>query len=187
MKHILSLMIVALLLGLMPALADEEVVIIPDRGLITAATPLPEIASDTRGDGIIRDETDRPATHELLGQSLFQFEAPRVGGGTFNSDSLRGKWTVMAFWGVWCHDSRNDAENIAAIAARFADHPDVQFMSLHVPYNREYLDKRFGKFSSVDAYFEDRGLKHSAHLAENPLDATLSCDWAGHDNRGLPH
>ena len=169
MKHVFSLIIAAFLLGLMPALADEETVIIPDRGLITAATPLPETASDTRGDGVIRDETGRPATHDLLGQSLFQFEAARVGGGQFNSDSLRGKWTVMAFWGVWCHDSRNDAQNIAAIAAHFADHPDVQFMSLHVPYNRDYLDKRFGTHGSVEAYFADAGVSWPTALDEESI------------------
>ena len=140
------------------ALAEDTGETVPDTGLITASTPIPQSATDSRDDGILRSESGRPVTHDLLGKPLFQFEAPQIGGGIFNSDSLRGKWTVMTFWGVWCHDSRNDAENIAAVAAHFADHPDVQFMSLHVPYNRDFLDKRFSKFDSVEAYFEDRGL-----------------------------
>ncbi len=149
--------------------AKEDVIILPDRGLITASTPMPETAVDSRNDGVLRDDTGRPVTHDLLGQTLFQFEAPQIGGGMFNSDSLRGKWTVMTFWGVWCHDSRNDAENIAAVAAHFADHPDVQFMSLHVPYNRDFLDKRFGTYASVEAYFEDRGLSWPTALDEESI------------------
>ena len=163
--------LIAMLVGvfLFAGAFAEDAEIIPDTGLITASTPIPEDATDSRDDGILRNESGRPVTHDLLGQSLFQFEAPQIGGGTFNSDSLRGKWTVMTFWGVWCHDSRNDAENIAAVAAHFADHPNVQFMSLHVPYNRDYLDKRFGKFDSVEAYFEDRGLSWPTALDEESI------------------
>lgn len=170
MKRIFTCLAALTLLGAAPSLAEEgETVTYPDRGLITVATPILETAADTRGDGILRDAAGHPVSHDLLGQSLFQFEAPLVGGDMFNSDSLRGKWTVMTFWGVWCHDSRNDAQNIAAVAARFADHPDVQFMSLHVPYNREYLDKRFGKFSSVEAYFDDAGVSWPTALDEEGI------------------
>ena len=126
----LTLLLAGLLFGAFAALAEDTDETIPDTGLITLETALPEDATDSRNDGILRNESGRPVTHDLLGQSLFQFEAPQVGGGTFNSDSLRGKWTVMTFWGVWCHDSRNDAENIAAVATHFADHPNVQFLSL---------------------------------------------------------
>jgi len=152
-----------------PAFSEEDVVVTGDTGLIMAETPLSETAADTRDDGILRDETGRPVTHDLLGQSLIQFEAPLVGGGTFESENLRGQWTVMTFWGVWCHDSRNDAENIAAVAEHFADHPDVNFMSLHVPYNRDYLDQRFGNYASVEAYFEDAGVSWPVALDEESI------------------
>ena len=151
------------------AYAEDTDATIPDTGLITAATPIPDTAADSRGDGVLRNANDRPVTHDLLGQTLFQFEAPQVGGGTFNSDSLRGKWTVMAFWGVWCHDSRNDAQNIAAIADHFSDHTSVQFMSLHVPWKREYVHRRFGDYDSVDAYFEDVGVSWPTALDEESI------------------
>lgn len=152
-----------------PAFAEDNAAGTADRGLVTGLTPLPETAGDTRGDGVLRDETDRPVTHNLLGQPLFQFEAPLVGGGDFDSDSLRGRWTVMVFWGVWCHDSRNDAANIAALAAHFADQDAVSFMSLHVPFKREYVDKRFGDYGSVEAYFEDIGLSWPTALDEESI------------------
>ena len=140
-----------------------------DRGLVTAATPVPETATDSRDDGVLRDATNRPITHDLLGQTLFQFEAPLVGGGSFNSDSLRGRWTVMVFWGVWCHDSRNDAENIDAVAAHFAENKEVQFMSLHVPFKTEYIDRRFGDYGSVEAYFEAVELSWPTALDETSI------------------
>lgn len=168
MKYIFA--VFALSFFVISAATGEEVGSVSlDRGLVTLETPLPTTATDSRKDGVLRDDTGRPVTHDLLGQPLFQFEAPRVGGGTFNSDSLQGRWTVMVFWGVWCHDSRNDAENIAAVAAHFADHPDIGFMSLHVPWKREYVDRRFGAYESVDAYFEDVDLAWPTALDEESI------------------
>lgn len=169
MKRFLLACAALALLAFAPACAEEDHVQIPDTGLITALTPAPETAADTRDDGILRDETGRPVTHALLGQPLFQFEAPLVGGGMFNSEDLRGRWTVMVFWGVWCHDSRNDAENIAAVAAHFAENPDVNFISLHVPFKRAYLDKRFGDYGSVDAYFAETGRSWPTALDEESI------------------
>lgn len=140
------------------AVGQEPVLEVSDRGLVFASTPVPETAEDQRGDGVLRDETGRPVAHDLLGKLLFQFEAPLVQGGTFNSDSLRGKWTILVFWGVWCHDSRHDAKNIAEISRVFDGHPNIQFMSLHVPFNRDYADRRFGDYGSVENYFNDIGL-----------------------------
>lgn len=169
MRYCLCMFLFIGLTAFAPVSAEEDIVSLPDMGLVIATTPTPVTAADTRDDGILRDETGRPVTHELLGQPLFQFEAPFVDGGTFNSDSLRGKWTVMVFWGIWCHDSRNDAQNISAVAKYFANHQAVQFMSLHVPYNRDYLDKRFGDYDSVEAYFTDAGVSWPTALDEESI------------------
>ncbi|MEO1029480.1 MAG: TlpA disulfide reductase family protein [Pseudomonadota bacterium] len=152
--------------GLMvaPSCADSEK--LPDRGLVTQETPLPDSAKDSRDDGILRDKSGRPVTHPLLGQSFPEFEAQFSDGREFSSTSLDGQWTVMTIWGVWCHDSRNDAENIAAVAEHFGAEADFNYVSLHVPPSRERLDRRFRKYGSVDGYFEERGLKWPVVLDE---------------------
>lgn len=169
MKYLMSVCAAFALLALAPVWAEEDHVQMPDTGLITSLSPAPETAANVRADGILRDETGRPVTHPLLGQPLFQFEAPLLGGGKFSSDDLRGRWTVMVFWGVWCHDSRNDAENIAAVSGHFAQMPDIGFMSLHVPFNREHLNKRFGDHGSVEAYFEAAGYSWPTALDEEGI------------------
>ena len=147
--------------------------------LVTAETELPSSAKDSREDGILRWSNDRPATHPLLGETLPAFELPMAGdGGTFNSANLAGRWTVMAVWGVWCHDSRNDASNINALGQALADVPDVDFVSVHVPYSAEHLDILYRKYGSVDVYFEGEGYSWPVALDETSEARTaLQIQW----------
>ena len=167
MRVIVRLLAFLILIAGLPVSVAEDVKSGPDRGLQTVDMPLPGSATDSRGDGILRDATGRPVTHDLLGQTLAPFETYRLGGGLFSDTDLQGRWTVLVAWGVWCHDSRNDAENIAAVAAHFAAHPDIDFMSLHVPQGPERLDHRFGAYASVQAYFADVALAWPVALDED--------------------
>lgn len=149
-----------------------------DRGLVTAETPVPEDASDRRDDGILRDKTGRPVTHSLLGEVFPSFVAERSDGRSFSTNELMGQWTVMTVWGVWCHDSRNDAENIAAVAAHFETDPDVDYVSIHVPQSEKRLENRFRKYGSVDGYFEERGLSWPTVLDETAdIRSALEINW----------
>lgn len=122
--------------------------------LVTPDMAVPSYAKDSKDDGIWRDSSNRPVRHPLLGQTLPDFELPMARDeGTFSTDSLRGQWTVMAVWGVWCHDSRNDADNINVLGQALSQIPDIGFVSLHVPYNAENLDILYRKYGSVDAFF----------------------------------
>ena len=42
-------------------------------------------------------------------------------------------------------------------------------MSLHVPWKREYVHRRFGDYASVDAYFEDVGVSWPTALDEESI------------------
>ena len=48
-------------------------------GFITENTAAPESATDSRGDGVLRDEDGRPYGYGLLGEKLPLFSAPMVG------------------------------------------------------------------------------------------------------------
>lgn len=157
-------------LSILAALAMSACVHADEAGgpaLVTAETELPASAKDSRDDGIVRWANDRPAKHPLLGQPLPAFELPMAGeGGTFDSASLAGRWTVMAVWGVWCHDSRNDAANINALGEALEDVPEIDFISVHVPYSAEHLDILYRKYGSVDVYFDGEGYDWPVALDE---------------------
>lgn len=149
-----------------------------ERGLITSTTPLPEGAEDRRDDGILRDPSGRPVSHPLLGKRFPAFGAPNINGTQFSTDDLIGQWTVITIWGVWCHDSRNDAENISAVASHFSNHPDIGYVSLHVPPGADDLDRRFRNYGSVNGYFADRGLSWPTVLDETAtIREILDVQW----------
>lgn len=165
-------------LGLQTACADTDKPL-ADRGLIIEGTPIPAEASDSREDGVLRGPSGRPVTHELIGKTLPSFSTTNYLGEPFSTESLVGKWTVMTVWGVWCHDSRNDAENINAVGAYYADRDDINFVSLHVPPPKpKDLDKRYRKYGSVEAFFEDKGVAWPTVL-DDTLDIrqALQIEW----------
>lgn len=107
--------------------------------------------------GIARDAAGRPFTYALLGETLPAFTGPMVGGGTFDSTALEG-WTVIDVWGIWCSDCMADAPYVAALARAIDQDPDLAFISIHTPPSAARADEAFGRYGSVEAYFDARGI-----------------------------
>ena len=137
----------------------------------------PASADLSRGD-VPRDGYGRPFTYEGLGESLPVFSRPLADGGTFSSDQLRGGWTVIEVWGIWCHDSRNDAPYAAALSTALAQDPEVDFMSIHTPQNAARADKATRGHSSVSAWFDSKGWRFPTAIDEDAsLRETLRIRW----------
>ena len=117
---------------------------------------IPATADLSRGD-VPRDGYGRPYTYEGLGEPLPSFTGPLVSGASFSTAVLEGRWTVIEVWGIWCHDSRNDAPYAAELAKALALDPDVDFMSVHTPQNRERADKAMRSYDSVADWFDEKG------------------------------
>lgn len=128
------------------------------QGFITANTPPPDGAADTKGDGVFRDEYGRPFQYGLLGQKLPEFTAPTSDGGTFSSSDIN-RWTVIDVWGAWCSDCVADGPYVDALARAIAQDPDLDFISIHVPANanRATPEELYGKYGSLEAYFASAG------------------------------
>ena len=120
---------------------------------------VPDTADMSRGD-VPRDAYGRPYTYEYLGQTLPTFSGQLVGGDVFSSSDLSGKWTVIEIWGLWCHDSMNDAPYAAALSTALAQDPAVDFMSIHTPQSADHIDSAYKSYSSVAAYFADKGYSY---------------------------
>ncbi|MEQ9314596.1 MAG: TlpA disulfide reductase family protein, partial [Henriciella sp.] len=128
-------------------------------GFIVPGASVPASA-ETRDDGVPRDDYGRPFTYEFLGKSLPAFSGTMVSGEDFSSADLEGQWTVIDVWGLWCGDCMADAPYVAALASAIAQDPDLRFMSIHTPPNANRLDDAYGKYESVQAYFDEKGYSY---------------------------
>ena len=124
------------LLMIFLALTLPACALTPALSFVTVDTPVPVSAKDSRKDGVLRDKDGRPVSHALLGQVLPAFRAKALDGRTVSSADLAGQWTVLAAWGVWCHDSRNDADYIDALAEAVDAENDIEFSQLHTSRDR---------------------------------------------------
>ena len=125
-------------------------------GYYQPGSEIPASADLSRGD-VPRDEYGRPYTYEGLGEALPEFTGALSNGTSFSSTLLEGRWTVIEVWGIWCHDSRNDAPYAAALSRALAQDPDVDFMSIHTPQNASRADKAYRNYGSVSAWFHEKG------------------------------
>ena len=125
-------------------------------GYYQPGSEIPATADLSRGD-VPRDDYGRPYTYEGLGETLPVFTGELSSGASFSSALLEGRWTVIEVWGIWCHDSRNDAPYAAALSRALAQDPDVDFMSIHTPQNADRADKAYRNYGSVSAWFDEKG------------------------------
>lgn len=93
----------------------------------------------------------RPDAYPGLGKPIPQFTAAAIDGAApLTEADLKGRWTVVLFWGSWCGDCQRDAAHTLALARALEADPAVDFKSIHV-------DARTGRYGSIEAYFEDKG------------------------------
>lgn len=146
---------------------------------ISENPPVPETATDTRGDGILRDADGRPYGYALMGRRLPAFNGDMVGGGRFDSTHI-DKWTVIDVWGIWCGDCMADAPYVHALHRAIQQDPDLDFISIHIPAsaNRLSAEEMFGKFGSVEAYFKARGYTYPTLVdTDTGLRTALQISW----------
>ena len=125
-------------------------------GYYQPGSEIPASADLSRGD-VPRDDYGRPYTYEGLGETLPTFTGEMASGASFSSSLLEGRWTVIEVWGIWCHDSRNDATYAAALSRALAQDPDVDFMSIHTPPNADHAHRAYRSYDSVSAWFDEKG------------------------------
>jgi len=113
----------------------------------------------------------RPTSHPLLGKPLPAFRLAREDGESFSDAALRGRWTVIAFTGAWCGDSRADAPHLAALGSAIDQDPDLDIVAVHV-------DARYGTFLSVSDFFAKSGIRMPAALdADRDVYRALEVSW----------
>ncbi|MDX2235599.1 MAG: TlpA disulfide reductase family protein [Hyphomonadaceae bacterium] len=106
---------------------------------------------------VVKDASGRPTSHPLVGRRIPAFTAELSTGAQYSSRALRGRWTVIQFWGVWCGDCQRDADHTAAFARAADQDPGLDFLTVHV-------DTRSGRWPSVNAYLAEKAIAYPVIL-----------------------
>jgi len=145
----------------------------PATGFITENPPLVRGAEET----MPSDADGRPRGYRLLDKPLPEFRAERLDGATFESSEI-DTWTVVDVWGIWCSDCMADAPYAAALARAIAQDPGLDFLSIHTPPSAARADEAYGRYGSVEAYFEEKGYRYPTIVdTDARLRSLLSIDW----------
>lgn len=65
------------------------------------------------------------------GESLEQFRVAMLDGGSFGSEQLQGRVSVVTFWATWCPACRSELEDLDALDDTLASATDVQFLAVN--------------------------------------------------------
>lgn len=118
----------------------------------------------------------RPARHALVGQAIPDFTLPLHGGGALSDESLKGKWTVVEFWGVWCGDCQADAEHTKALASAISQDPGLSFTTIHVSAKDPATN--FARWGSLEAYIAEKGIAYPIAMdADRTAYKAFQMEW----------
>jgi peroxiredoxin len=113
----------------------------------------------------------RPTSHPLIGKPLPAFRLAREDGESFSDVALKGRWTVIAFTGAWCGDSRADAPHLAALGSAIDQDPGLDIVAVHV-------DARYGTYLSAGDFFDQSGIRMPVALdADRDVYRALEVTW----------
>ena len=68
---------------------------------------------------------------------LPRFELNRLGGGTLSSDALKGRVTVINFWGIWCVWCVREMPDLQQLHARYRESDEVRILTINNDESRE--------------------------------------------------
>jgi peroxiredoxin len=137
----------------------------PTAGAQAAGIPILDAAKEAANDRA------RAKAEAMIGKPIPPFRLALAGGGTLTEADLKGKWTVLDFWGIWCPDCMVDLDNVAALAAAVKQDPDLRVIGVHV-------DKRTGRWASVAEFMAEKGSTHPVMLdPDRALFEKLGLGW----------
>lgn len=146
--------------------------------MVTACSPQPTASPDAApvksAEAIAKEaanDAGRNKAAALIGKPVPPFRLQLATGGSLSEADLKGKWTILEFWGIWCPDCMIDAPYVAALASAVRQDPGLRFIGVHG-------DTRTGRWSSVAEYLAEKGLTHPNLLdPDRALFKKLELGW----------
>ena len=108
-----------------------------------------------------------PPLGNTEGTLCYSTTLPLVAGGELDLQSLRGKATVINFWGTWCAPCKEELPDFNDLASEYGD--QLAVVAIHTDYGKEtaqaYIDANFPgskmlfAADTAEAYYEMLGGK----------------------------
>ncbi len=120
---------------------------------------------------------DRPQASPSLLPADFTVAQPD--GAPLTADDLRGRWTILAFWGLWSEDSISDVRYMQALRSAAGQDPDLDFRAIHTPPPRtedqQPSEAPYGAYLSLSQGLTDQGAPFpTAEDTEGEMARTLN-------------
>lgn len=125
------------------------------RNALQIAATLPIILNSNQANA-----GDRPNSYSEIGKKCPKFSLKKNGGGSFSNANLKGKTTIIEFFGLWCPDCMLDAPNVAQFAAIANATKGMQFIGIHT-------HGRYGRWGSLDKFFEEKKYKYPVAIDDD--------------------
>lgn len=145
---------------------EETKAQLADTGFITE-NPAGFEATRLAGEDVPRDKDGRPFAYDLLGERAPAFALEDLDGDIVTERVFRGQWTVVDVWGLWCGDCLVDSPYVAALATAIEQDPDLAFLSIHTPPSKARYGDAYGRFGSIEAFFEQKGYSYPTLIDED--------------------
>jgi hypothetical protein len=143
------LLILPTLITLAACTPDDAPVAAADRAAASAtAGEQPQTVGGWRSD---------MAAYSGMGEPVAAFRTSMHGGGEIGSEELRGRWTILAFWGLWSEDSLADLPFMAAVTSAADQDPALDFLAVHTPPLSGNRENTLGGYLSLDQALQERG------------------------------
>lgn len=103
---------------------------------------------------------ERPKKYSLLGKKAPIFSLSRHKGGKFSNASLKGKTTIVEFWGLWCPDCLLDSPLTNALSQKVKTTKNIKLVAIHTA-------GRYGRWGSIEAYFKEKGFEYDVAIDDD--------------------
>lgn len=101
----------------------------------------------------------RPRSYRRLHRPAAAFDFPQLGGGRARLADYRGRTLILYFGGLWCPDCVIDGAHTNELARLVRGDARLAFLEIHT-------QNRFGRWGSMEAYFQETGYAWPVALDE---------------------
>ncbi len=85
------------------------------------------------------------------------FEVPGIKGGSFNTEALKGKVTILNFWAPWCPPCQSEMPHLQEFYKEFKDKKDFQLVATAIRDSK----------ASVEAFMTDNKYTFPTYIDED--------------------
>jgi hypothetical protein len=146
--------------------------------------PEPSAAGVVKASSVDGWETTSKS-YPLLGATLPEFTAKRLGGGEATQDNLRNRWTIIGFWSGSGPSAQEEMRYIGALNSAANQDPDLDFMSIYLDAGGDFDVQAWGAGANAWPTLQgDAALADTFGIANSPAYLLIGPDLTIEAYRG---